>query len=73
MGNAAAVVGMHPLDLFFSSEEIHKAMRHRARLVAFGEERAAFVAPEPLLLCKAIFDRPKDWLDIEQVLVCVED
>lgn len=20
-----------------------------------------------------IFDRPKDWLDIEQVLVCVED
>ncbi len=24
------------------------------------------------MVCKAAFDRPKDWLDIEQVLVCVE-
>ncbi len=23
------------------------------------------------MVCKAVFDRRKDWLDIEQVLVCV--
>jgi hypothetical protein len=24
-------------------------------------------------VCKAIFNRPKDWLDIEQMLVCVDE
>jgi hypothetical protein len=26
------------------------------------------LAPEDLIVCKAIFDRPKDWLDIEEIL-----
>ena len=26
------------------------------------------LAPEHLIVCKAIFDRPKDWLDIEEML-----
>ena len=28
---------------------------------------------EHLLACKALFDRPKDWLDIEQMLLTVDD
>jgi hypothetical protein len=65
--------GRTPLDLFFAYDEIHEAMRREARLVPFGDSRLAILAPEHLLVCKASFDRPKDWLDIEQVLVCVED
>jgi hypothetical protein len=62
-----------PIDLFFAYDEIHQAMRRALRTVPFGEDRLPVLAPEHLLICKAVFDRPKDWLDIEQVLVCVED
>jgi len=62
-----------PIDVFFAYDDIHQAMRHNTRLVPFGEQRIPILAPEHLLACKAIFDRPKDWLDIEQMLVCVDD
>jgi len=65
--------GRTPIDLFFAYDEIHRAMRREARMVPFGEDRLPVLAPEHLLVCKVIFDRPKDWLDIEQMLVCVED
>jgi hypothetical protein len=65
--------GRTPIDLFFAYDEIHQAMRREARLLPFGDSRLPILAPEHLVTCKAIFDRPKDWLDIEQVLVCVED
>jgi len=65
--------GRTPLDLFFSYDDLHKQMRREVRLQPFGTTRLPVLAPEHLLICKAIFDRPKDWLDIEQVLVCVED
>ncbi len=64
--------GRTPLDLFFAYDELHDAMRREIRLQPFGESRLPILAPEHLLVCKAIFDRPKDWLDIEQILVCVE-
>ena len=65
--------GRTPLDLFFAYDEIHRAMQQASRVVPFGADRLPILGPEHLLVCKAIFDRPKDWLDVEQVLVCVED
>ncbi len=65
--------GRTPLDLFFAYDDIHQAMSQDARVVPFGEDRLPILAPEHLLVCKIAFDRPKDWLDVEQVLVCVED
>jgi hypothetical protein len=65
--------GRTPVDLFFAYDDIHEAMRRDARVVPFGEDRLPILAPEHLLVCKIAFDRPKDWLDLEQVLVCVED
>jgi hypothetical protein len=65
--------GRTPLDVFFSYDDIHQAMQRTARVVPFGEDRLPILAPEPLLVCKIAFDRPKDWLDLEQVVVCVED
>lgn len=65
--------GRTPIDVFFAYDAIHEAMRRDARVSPFGQDRLPILAPEHLLVCKIIFDRPKDWLDLEQVLVCVED
>jgi hypothetical protein len=65
--------GSTPIDLFYAYDELHEAMRRAARRVAFGEGELTILAPEHLVVCKAIFDRPKDWIDIEQVLVCGEE
>ena len=61
------------VDLFFSNAEIHDAMAEAVRLVPFGETRIPILAPEHLIACKVAFDRPKDWLDIEQVALLTHD
>ena len=61
------------VDLFFANEEIHDEMRRRIRRVPFAGETIPILAPEHLAICKAMFDRPKDWIDIEQMLVAAED
>lgn len=70
-GQARVWWGRTPLDLFFSYDPVHEAMRERARIVPFGDDEIPILAPEHLLVAKAVFDRPKDWLDIEQMLVTV--
>jgi hypothetical protein len=72
-GQCRIAWGRTPIDLFFAYDELHEAMRLAARSVPFGEDRLVILAPEHLLVCKATFDRPKDWLDIEQMLVCAEE
>ncbi len=65
--------GRSPIDLFFAYDELHDAMRRQARLLPFGEDRIPVLSPEHLVVCKSVFDRPKDWLDIEQVLLSTPD
>jgi hypothetical protein len=65
--------GRTPVDLFFAYDELHAAMRREARTAPFGDAAITVLAPEHLTVCKAVFDRPKDWLDIEQILVCEVD
>jgi hypothetical protein len=59
----------NPVDLFFSYDPFHDEMRRSARRVPFNEGTISILSPEHLAVCKAMFDRPKDWLDIEQMLV----
>lgn len=59
----------NPVDLFFSYDPFHDEMRRGARKVPFNGTTIPILAPEHLAVCKAMFDRPKDWLDIEQMLV----
>jgi hypothetical protein len=56
------------LDLFFATLEFHHDMARRARRVRFGPVEIPILAPEHLVVCKAVFDRPKDWLDIEEMV-----
>jgi hypothetical protein len=56
------------LDVFFATLELHHEMARLARLVKFGPVEIPILAPEHLIVCKAVFDRPKDWLDIEEMV-----
>jgi hypothetical protein len=56
------------LDVFFATMDLHLEMAERARMVRFGPVEIPILAPEHLIVCKAVFDRPKDWLDIEEML-----
>lgn len=65
--------GDTPIDLFFAYDDLHEAMRTAARREPFGQDTISVLSPEHLIVCKTIFNRPKDWLDIEQMLICVEE
>ncbi|HEY2632075.1 MAG TPA: nucleotidyl transferase AbiEii/AbiGii toxin family protein [Solirubrobacteraceae bacterium] len=65
--------GNTPVDLFFAYDDLHQAMRMAIRKEPFGQKTIPVLSPEHLAVCKTIFNRPKDWLDIEQMLVCVEE
>jgi hypothetical protein len=59
----------NPVDLFFSYDPFHDEMQQATRRVPFAQATVPILAPEHLAVCKAMFNRPKDWLDIEQILV----
>lgn len=65
--------GRTPIDLFFAYDPFHEAMSGAARKVPFADTTIRILSPEHLLTCKAIFDRPKDWIDIEQMMVVADD
>jgi hypothetical protein len=62
-----------PVDLFFTNMAFHEAMARSVRQVPFAGEPVPILSAEHLLVCKALFDRHKDWLDIEQMLVSLAD
>lgn len=56
------------LDLFFATLDFHREMARHVREVKFGPVRIPILSPEHLTVCKAVFDRPKDWVDIEEMV-----
>jgi hypothetical protein len=60
--------GRTPVDLFFAYDAFHDHAATRVRTVPFGDSMILILAPEDLLVCKAVFDRSKDWIDIDQIL-----
>lgn len=67
-GQARLTWGASYLDLFFATLDLHEEMAERARVVEFGPTTIPILAPEDLVICKAVFDRPKDWVDIEAMV-----
>lgn len=65
--------GDNAVDLFFAYDPIHEEMRRRSRRVPFGGTTVSILSPEHLAVCKAMFDRRKDWIDIEQMLIAGDD
>ncbi len=56
------------LDLFFATLDLHRDMAKRSRQADFGPVQIPILSPEHLIVCKAIFNRPKDWVDIEEMI-----
>ena len=72
-GQCRVFWGETPVDLFFANLEFHRAMQRSVRQLPFGPDIMPFIGPEFLIVCKALFNRPKDWLDIPQMLLTVRD
>lgn len=56
------------IDLFFAYAEFHESCHERVRRVPFGGITVPILSAEDIVIFKALFNRPKDWLDIEQVV-----
>ncbi len=57
-----------PLDLFFPQHALHAAIDARAELVPMLDASVPILSATDLLVFKALFDRRKDWADIEELL-----
>ncbi len=64
--------GRTPIDLFYAYDELHEQMARHTRRAPFGDGEIPILSPEHLLICKVVFDRAKDWIDIEQMLIGVD-
>jgi hypothetical protein len=73
-GQARIRWGSTPIDLFFSYDAFHDACMERRRAYPFGRgETIHVLAPEDLVVFKAIFDREKDWRDIAELAFAIGD
>lgn len=56
------------VDLFFADTEFHDVMARRVRREPFLDSEINVLSAEDLLVCKLLFDRAKDWVDVEAVV-----
>ena len=57
-----------PIDMFFAYDAFHDSAASARRTVPFAEVTIPILAPEHLIVCKVVFDRPRDWVDIDAML-----
>ncbi len=57
-----------PLDLFFPEHDFHRQASQRAELVAMLDDTVPILSATDLMVVKMLFDRRKDWADIEELL-----
>lgn len=60
--------GMTPIDLFFSVLPLHDEVERNIRHVPFGDRTIPVLGCTGLAVFKAMFDRPRDWVDIEAMV-----
>ena len=53
-----------PVDVFFAVAPFHSEVDQRCRTVPFAGRDIRVLCAEDLTVFKALFDRPKDWVDI---------
>lgn len=69
VGQARSRWGDTFIDLFFSNTEFHEAMAARVVHEDFGDIRIPVLSIDDLIVCKVLFDRPRDWIDVEAVVM----
>lgn len=56
------------VDLFFAFDEFHKSIQNRAVPRDFRGREILIVTAEDIVTLKSLFNRPKDWIDIETII-----
>lgn len=64
-GQARAWWDETPVDLFFDTVDLHASASANRRTVPFAGAEIPVLGPLELTVFKAMFDRTKDWADIE--------
>ena len=67
-GQARVMWDRTPIDLFFSYDPFHDAAASASHRVPFADATIPILAADHLIVCKVVFNRPKDWVDIDSVL-----
>ena len=67
-GQARVMWDDTPIDLFFAYDAFHHAAAGARRVVPFADTTVPILAAEHLMVCKAVFNRAKDWVDIDAML-----
>ncbi|MFZ6005834.1 MAG: nucleotidyl transferase AbiEii/AbiGii toxin family protein [Actinomycetota bacterium] len=67
-GQARAWWDTTPVDLFFAYDAFHAAAARARRTVPFADTEIPILSAEHLVVCKAVFNRAKDWIDIDAML-----
>ena len=62
-----------PIDLFFSYDAFHEAAGVARQTVPFANGTIPILSADHLIVCKVIFNRPRDWVDIEAMLTAGTD
>lgn len=57
-----------PVDLFLSYDPFHEAAAAKRRSVPFAEGSIPVLSAAHLVVCKVVFNRPRDWVDLEAML-----
>jgi hypothetical protein len=57
-----------PIDLFFSYDPFHDAAAAARRVVPFGDGTIPILSADHLAVCKVVYNRPRDWVDIEAMV-----
>jgi hypothetical protein len=58
-----------PIDLFFAYDPFHDAAARSCVDVPFADTTIRILSAAHLVACKVVFNRPKDWVDIDAMLV----
>lgn len=67
-GQARVMWDATPIDLFFSYDPFHDAAGRARHSVPFGDGTIPVLAAAHLIVCKVVFNRPKDWVDIDAMV-----
>ena len=59
--------GRNPVDLFFRASEFHDGVAARVERHQFASTQLPFIAASDLAVFKTLFNRPKDWVDIDSM------
>ena len=67
-GFVRIMAGVFPIDVFLSVHDFHFEMRAKVEIHSVGSQQFPFISATHLAVLKALFDRPKDWVDILEMM-----